>query len=283
MAVPKQIKPLGYDGKYIHFLLVAGPGFGKTVMFGTEDKVLFLTTDPEGTVSAWMMGSQAQEWECNSYDDVLKAYTYLRDGGIEELGITWVVIDNISEVQEMAKQTNIKLERARNSNVDEFVPSLANYQRQQNMLLALVKQFNDLPVNVGYTAWMQRHEDENGREYFAPGIHGQSGQIAQMVAGYMNVVGYGQVEEDDNGVEHRIIHFAQNGPYRGKDRYNALGAARRDLTLPKMQQIIDKAIAERKTARAGASKTPARTSASATKARTTTATPRRRRTTQKGA
>lgn len=280
MTIPKAIKPLGYDGKFIHFLLVAGPGFGKTVMFGTEDKVLFLTTDPEGTVSAWMMGSQAREWECKTYQDVIDAYTYLRDGGIAELGITWVVIDNISEVQEMAKHTNIQLERKNNPKIDEFVPSQGNYQRQQNMLLALVKQFNDLDVNVGYTAWMQTNEDSNGREYFAPGIHGQRGQIAQMVAGYMNVVGYGQVEEDEDGEEHRIIHFAQNGPYRGKDRYNALGAARRDLTLPRMKQIIDKAIADRKAERS-ASTTPARTARPATK----TATPVRRRvaTTKKGA
>lgn len=268
MTVPKQIKELGSDDKFVHFLLVAGPGFGKTVLFGTEDKALFLTTDPEGTVSAWMMGSKAREWECNSYDDVTAAYTYLRDGGIAELGITWVFIDNISEVQEFAKHTNIALEKKRNPLIDDFVPSMGNYQRSQNMLVALVKQFNDLPVNIGYTAWATTHEDEEGTEYFAPAIHGQKGAIAQMIAGYMNVVGYGEVQEDGEGVEHRIIHFSQNGPYRGKDRFNALGKSRADLTMPKMKSIIDRAIAKRKAELATDTAVP-------TKARTTTA---RRRT-----
>lgn len=245
MAVPSKIKQLGTVDKFINFLIVAGPGFGKTVLFGTEDKALFLTTDPEGTVSAWMMGSKAKEWEIHSYGDIVEAYTYLRDGGIEELGLTWVFIDNISEVQELAKHTNIEMERKRNPNIDEFVPSQANYQRSQNMLLALVKQFNDLPVNVGYTAWMQTNEDNDGQEYFAPGIHGQKGQIAQMVAGYMNVVGYGEVIEDGEGVEHRVIWFSQTGPFRGKDRFNALGKKRTDLTLPKMKAIIDKKVATR--------------------------------------
>lgn len=271
MTVPKQIKKLGSVDKYVHFLLVAGPGFGKTVLFGTEDKALFLTTDPEGTVSAWMMGSKAQEWECTTYGDVIDAYTYLRDGGIEELGLTWVFIDNISEVQELAKHTNIELERKRNPAIDLFVPSQANYQRSQNMLLALVKQFNDLPVNVGYTAWQQTNEDSEGHEYFAPGIHGQKGQIAQMVAGYMNVVGYGEVVEDENNVEHRVIWFSQTGPFRGKDRFNALGKKRTDLTMPKMKSIIDTAVAKRKAELAPAS---ARTSTKAApvRRRTTTAT-----------
>lgn len=271
MAIPKNIKQLGSVDKYIRFLLVAGPGFGKTVLFGTEDKALFLTTDPEGTVSAWMMGSKAKEWECTTYGDVIEAYTYLRDGGIEELGLTWVFIDNISEVQELAKHTNIEMERKRNSNIDEFVPSLANYQRSQNMLLQLVKQFNDLPVNVGYTAWQQTNEDNEGVEYFAPGIHGQKGQIAQMVAGYMNVVGYGEVVADENAVEHRVIWFSQTGPFRGKDRFNALGKKRTDLTMPKMKSIIDAAVKKRKAELAGASAT-----GTTTKARTSTPVRRRK-------
>jgi hypothetical protein len=263
MAIPKEVRPLGYTGKWIHFLLCAGPGFGKTVMFGSETKLLFLTTDPEGTVSAWMLGSEAREWEIKEWADLTKAYVYLRDGGIEELGIDWVVIDNISEAEEMGKQANIDLERKGKPHIDEFVPTQANYQRTQNMLVQMVKKFNDLPINVGYTAWIETREDSEGMEYFAPAIHGQKGTIAQMIAGYMNVVGYGQVVEEEDG-EHRILHFAQTGPYRGKDRYNALGKARKDLTLPRMKQIIDKKVAERK-AQTGQSKTPARTARPATK------------------
>lgn len=261
MTIPKGIKPLGIDDKYVHFMLVAGPGFGKTVLFGTEDKALFLTTDPEGTVSAWALGSNAQEWEMKKWDDIVEAYTYLRDGGVEELGITWVVIDNISEAQEMAKNQNIMLERDRNNKIDEFVPSQGNYQRTQNQMLDLVKKFHDLPVNVGWTAWMQTHEDSEGIEYFAPGIHGQKGQIAQMIAGYMNVVGYGEVVEDDKGEEHRRIWFSQTGPYRGKDRFVALGKSRTDMSLPKMQLIINAAIKKRQLERAGKTTTKAPTTA----------------------
>lgn len=271
MTIPKGVKPLGIADKYIHMLLVATPGFGKTVFFGTEDTVLFLSTDPEGTVSAWSLGSNAREWEMRHWDTLVEAYKYLRDGGIAEMGLTWVVIDNVSEAEELAKWNNIAIESKHNPKVDDFVPTQGNYQRTQNQLLQLVKQFNDLPVNVGYTAWIETHEDNEGREYYAPAIHGQKGAVAQMIAGYMNVVGYGEVIETDDGVEHRRIWFSQTGPFRGKDRFVALGKSRTDLTLPKMQAIINSAIKKRQAERAGATTTKARPAARPVR-RTTTAT-----------
>jgi hypothetical protein len=256
MPAPKQVRRLqdGIDDLHMRFLLCAGPGFGKTVLFGTDDNVLFLATDPEGTVSSTMLGSNAMEWEIKSWSDLTEAYVYLRDGGIKELGLDkggWVVLDNISEAQELGKHANIALERKRNDKVDEFVPSQANYQRTQNMLLMLVKQFNDLPVNMGYTAWIATHEDNDGVEYYAPAIHGQQGAIAQMVAGYMNIVGYGEVVEDGDGNEHRRIWFSHHGPFRGKDRFVTLGKSRTDLTLPKMNQLVQAAIKKRRAEKSG--------------------------------
>lgn len=263
---------------YRHFLLCAGPGFGKTVFFGTGGpKVLFLTTDKEGTLSAAMMGSTSKEWPINTWEDLVEAYKYLRDGGIEKDGWDWVVIDNVSEAEELAKWGNIAREHAaKPQTVDEFVPTQGNYQRTQNMLLQMVKQFLDLPVNVGFTAWIETNEDNAGMEYYAPAIHGQKGAIAQMIAGYMNIVGYGEVLEDEDGTEHRRIHFSKSGPNKGKDRYIALGKYRTDLTLPKMDAIIDKKLAERLAAkktptrtRSSATTAPARRRATATKASTT--------------
>jgi len=268
------IRAVGAEtSKHKHFLLCAGPGFGKTVFFGTGGpKVLFLTTDKEGTLSAAMMGSDSKEWPINNPNDMVAAYKYLRDGGIEKDGWEWVVIDNISEAEEQFKWDNIARDHKRNpATMDEFVPTQGNYQRTQNQLLSLVKQFLDLPVSVGFTAWIETSEDNNGEEYFAPAIHGQKGAIAQMIAGYMNIVGYGEVIHDDAGDEHRRIHFAHNGPNRGKDRYMALGKYKTDLTLPKMDALINKKIAER------TGKTPARTRAAGTTARKrTTSTPRKR-------
>ena len=265
----KNIHPVGQEtSKYRHMLLCAGPGFGKTVFFGTGGpKVLFLTTDKEGTLSARMLGSESQEWQINNPGDMTDAYKYLRDGGIEADGWEWVIIDNVSEAEEQFKWDNIERDHKRNPNNDEFVPSQANYQRTQNQTLMMVKQFLDLPVNVGFTAWIETNEDNNGEEYYAPAIHGQKGAIAQMIAGYMNIVGYGEVVLDDEGKEHRRIHFNHEGPFRGKDRYNALGKFKTDMTLTKMDELIDAKVASVKPGVKPATKTPARTRAAGTPAR----------------
>lgn len=242
------IRDVGVEtSKHRHLLLCAGPGFGKTVFFGTGGpKVLFLTTDKEGTLSAAMMGSKSKEWPINKWEDLVDAYKYLRDGGIAKDGWDWVVIDNVSEAEELAKWGNIAREHAaKPATVDEFVPTQGNYQRTQNMLLMMVKQFLDLPVSVGFTAWIETNEDNEGQEYYAPAIHGQKGAIAQMIAGYMNIVGYGEVVRGDDDKEHRRIWFSQHGPFRGKDRYIALGNFKTDLTLPKMDEIIDAKLALR--------------------------------------
>jgi len=242
------IRDVGVEtSKHRHFLLCAGPGFGKTVFFGTGGpKTLFLTTDKEGTLSAAMMGSKSKEWPINKWEDLVDAYKYLRDGGLKADGWEWVVIDNVSEAEELAKWGNIAREHSlKPTTVDEFVPTQGNYQRTQNMLLMMVKQFLDLPVSVGFTAWIETNEDNEGNEYYAPAIHGQKGAIAQMIAGYMNIVGYGEVVRGDDDKEHRRIWFSQHGPFKGKDRYIALGNFKTDLTLPKMDEIIDAKLSQR--------------------------------------
>lgn len=272
MAIPKQIHSVGVTDRFIHMLLVAGPGFGKTVFWGTGNEgILFLTTDPEGTVSAFMMGSTSKEWEIKHWEDIMECFRYLKGGGIAELGIKWVVIDNASEAQKLGMKANMERSRKGKPGLDEFIPTLDNHQRTQIMFLDMVKQFHDLPVNVGWTSWIETHEDAAGEEYFAPAIHGQKGAIAQEFAGLMNIVGYGEVIEDGED-ELRRVWFTHSGPYRGKDRYVALGKKRDGLDVPKMERIIaaavKKRIAEKGATSAPANKVPtARRAASAAPAR----------------
>lgn len=239
MVIPKEIRPLGEYDKWMRMLLVADSGFGKTVFGGTAPNALFLTTDKEGTVSAKVLGSKAREWKIHDHNEMLKAYRYLRDGGIKELGLEFLVIDNASETQTLGMEATMALARSKKKDLDEFIPTQQDYQRSQNMFLAMVKQFNDLPVHIIWTSWQKIEEDHEGEIFYAPGIHGQQGMLAQTVAGYMNIVGYGEVIEDDNGKEHRRIWFTHHGPFRGKDRFNVLGKYRTDMDVPKMMALVE--------------------------------------------
>ena len=256
MSADDKIKDLGDYDKFIHYLIVADSGFGKTVHAGTAGNALFLTTDPEGTISAKMFGSEAKEWKIETWSELNEAYAYLRDGGIAKRNLKWVIIDNISEAQNLAMFETMKNARDRNKNRDEFVPAIDDYQRSQNMLKVMVKKFHDLPVNIMWTAWQVRHSDPDGEVYFAPAIHGQDGALAQTIAGYMNITGYGQVIEDDDGKEHRRIWFSHHDKFRGKDRYNVLGKARDDLDVPKLETLVTAALKRAEAKKTGAPARP---------------------------
>jgi hypothetical protein len=257
MTIPSKVQPIGAYDTFIHAMIIAAPGFGKTVFGGTAEKGLFLTTDPEGTVSAMAFGSTCKEWRIESWSELNEAYRYLRDGGIKEMDLKWVIIDNTSEAQNLGMFETMANARKRNAARDEFVPGIDDHQRSQLMMKDMVKKFHDLPVNILWTAWRKAEEDSEGETYFTSGIHGQQGLLAQTIQGYMNVVGFGEVVQDDNGNDVRRVYFSQHRPYMGKDRYVALGEARDNLTVPKMESIIEAAKKKHLAARAQRVGTPA--------------------------
>ena len=76
---------------------------------GTAPKALFLTTDPEGTLSARKFGSKAEEWRISDWDGVNKAYKWMRDEGCGEY--EWLIVDNITEMQIFALEDAVRLSR----------------------------------------------------------------------------------------------------------------------------------------------------------------------------
>jgi hypothetical protein len=245
MSFEDKIKPIGQYDSFIHCMLVAAPGFGKTVWGGTAPNALFLTTDPEGTISALAFGSMAQEVRIETWTDMNEAYRELRDGLIEKLGLEWVVIDNTSEAKNLSMLESMANARKHNANRDEHVPHIDDHQRSQLQIKAFVKQMHDLPVNVLWTAWRKAEEDSEGESFFTCGVHGQQGLLAQEIQGYMNVVGFGEVEDGE-----RVIYFKQDKPYMGKDRYNALpkiakvdsvDPQNKGFNVKRMQMLIESA------------------------------------------
>lgn len=258
MAKPGQIHKLDGPPPFIRMAIVAPPGWGKTIFGGTARKGLFLTTDPEGTLSAQQQGSTCEEWKITSWQDLSDAYVYLKTEGCDEYD--WVIVDNISEAQYLAMRGSIDAARERNKSRDEYVPGLDDHQRSQMMMVDFVKKMNDLPINVLWTAHRTTGEDDEGNVVYGAAIHGKQGAIEDQILGYMNIVGFGVMRDDE-----RIVHLSNTGPFKGKDRYQKLGKARKDLTIPKLEAIVrgDRTPARRqgtRPARTTTTKRPVRTS-----------------------
>lgn len=254
MARPSAIRPVKGQNAFIHAVLVADAGWGKTVFAGSDEKVLFLTCDPEGTLSAGTMGSDADEWPIKKLKDMEDAYRYLRDEGHKEY--TWVCIDTIGGAQRILQRSALDASYAANpAKRDPDVPSMDVHQKAQIQTIKFIMQFNDLPMNILYTAHPYNLEDAEGEPYVLPYVHGGKGEVAQQTLGHMNVAGYGVLAEDDNGREVRRIYFCQTGPYKGKDRFNRLPKVMDKANLRQVRELIQAPPAARKTA---AKKTAAR-------------------------
>lgn len=276
-AKPAEIQKLG-ESKHVRMALIAKSGFGKTVFSGTAPRALFLTTDPEGTTSAAGMGSTAEEWKITSWDELNKAYRWLRDGGVENYD--WIIVDNITEAQRMAMQASIDAEMKKRPGRDEFVPEQADYQRSQNATIQMVLRFNDLPVNLIYTSHRKGMEDGDGNDYYSAAIQGQQGQVAEQILGYMNVIAFCETKEKD-GKDVRRYYFTHTGPHRGKCRYilngkSVLGNFKDDLTVPEMMELIEKAKAAARSGKLSARSSATKTATAHKVARKTSTATRRR-------
>lgn len=243
MPHPK-IRPLGADSLYISMQVVAESGFGKTVLAGSEASCCILSVDPEGTDSALYQGSKAQQWIIRDYEDMEEAYRYFRDKGHKEF--KWLCVDSGPEMQKIFQTTWLNKNRANAGKRDPDVLGMDGHQVTQLQLIRFIKQINDLPMHKLWTALPLALTDAEGEPYYLPAYHGGKGDVAQQVMGYMKVQGYGEFatrKVKRNGkVEEKIVrryHFQPYGPYKGKDRYDALGPFMDDPTLPEITATIE--------------------------------------------
>jgi hypothetical protein len=236
------IKPLA-SGAKVRLALVTGSGFGKTVMCGTAPKALFLTTDPEGALSASRMGSTAKEWSITSWEDkhgLDDAFKYMRDYGCKEFD--WLIHDNATEEQQLAmkKAMDVALSKPTGANRSPDVPDKREYQIAQNGFIRMTKQFIGLPIHQIWTVHRKWFDPENGDDgFWSANIQGQQGAIAEQFLGYMNIIGHGEVTKNKANETVRRLYFTHYQGYRGKDRYQALGKYQDNLDIPAMMKLIE--------------------------------------------
>lgn len=256
-----KIHPVGVSQRFAKFMIVAESGFGKSVLLGTAgNRMLILSVDPEGADSAFYQGSDADEWIVRTMDDLTESYNYLRSRGHTEYD--WVAVDSLPEAQKIMQADWLDKNRGNAGKRHPDVLGIDGYQITQNQLVKYVKQMNDLPMHVAYTAKPIEMYDPEGNPYYLPNLHGQKGDIARDIMGYMKVQGFGtfetkKVRKADKSVEERIVrryYFQPYGPYKGKDRTDSLGPYLDDPTLPQIAKMI-----EEKAAQAKAAATPSAT------------------------
>lgn len=233
-------------------LLVYGPsGVGKTVFGGSANRVLFLAVE-SGTVSAKRQGSKADVWPITTWEDLEAAYSWLYDhedpdDPDDHHGYDWVVIDSLTQMQQIALRAILDAAVSENGNRDLDIPAIQDHQKWQNMFKRFVLGFCDLEVNVLFTALVRNEEDEEGEQFVTPDIQGKGYQMSQAICGMMSAYGFMQIKrkkvkgaDGESKIKRvRRITWQDTGVIRGKDRYDVLAPFTEDKTLQEVTDLIN--------------------------------------------
>jgi hypothetical protein len=266
MALHAAIVELEEFTESINMLVYGDSGVGKTVLAGTAPRCLILRAE-NGAISAKRQGSTAKVWKVESWADFEAAFDWVESNPD---AFDWIVIDSLTKVQQFALRAILDKAVADNPSRDVDIPAIQDHQKWQLMLKRYVVMFNDLPVNVLWTAQAMHKEDPEGEDLVLPLILGKNYDISSSICAEMNVVAYlavrtVKVKAKDGTTterERRELLVRSKPPYFAKDRYDCIGenGILIDPTMPAIIAAIDGS--------AGSSKPAATT-------RKATATPRR--------
>lgn len=238
---------------YWNIMLYADPGAGKTVFAGQDNKILFLAPEGDGLKSAQTMKSNADYVSVKSWEDVKNAYEWYDEHPEELADFNVFVIDSISELQFLAKDYTLRMtaDEKRRKNQDPTKMQIQDYGIMHELLEMMVRGFNDLQINVLYTATAKMVADADENNFLVPDLQGKKEYgIALKMAALMTAYGYLRVEvvdvpaptEDDpkaiKPVKRRVIYWEDTGTIRGKDRTNALKPFTVNATLQQVRLAI---------------------------------------------
>jgi hypothetical protein len=235
MSRPSAIVPVGNEEKWHRMMVYGEPGVGKTVFAGTSPKCLILSSNQAETMSAAGMGSTADTWVCESYEDIDEAYEYLRHEGYKDYD--WVWVDNLTMLQDQAMDRIMAELKKRKPERNQWVPDQHEYLVNQNRLSTMVRSFLLLKMNVGYTAHLMRTEDDDGRVLYLPMMQGGKGQLSQKVCSYMNIVGFMQSVRKEGEIRREMI-LEKRSKYLAKGRFPGMSGTMTDPTVPKLESAI---------------------------------------------
>jgi hypothetical protein len=253
MTTRPTISKLSEATPFWNALIYGDSGVGKTVFAGSDLKVLFVAPEDGGTLSAQKMGSSAEKITIKKWEDIKQTYDYFSENPGELSEYNVMAIDSISEMQFMAKEFILRMsaDEKRRKGQDPDKLQLQDYGVMHELVENMVRGFNDLPVNVLWTATAKKVEDADGNEFLVPDLQGKKDYgIALKMVALMTSYGYMRTEvietlaptEDDpnniKAVKKRVVYWEDTGSIRGKDRTCALAPFTVNLTLQAMRLAI---------------------------------------------
>lgn len=234
---PTHIRPTS-EGGLIRWLNYGLPGVGKSKLIGTSaavKPVLVLASSEDETVS--ISSDKVFMWHTPNVSDLTDALEELRHGLATKY--SWIWLDNGTLLQDQNMDWIMANLVAAKPHRSVYKPDKAEFGENQNMMGLFVRNFVNLPTNVGITAHVMESTDLNDKPTYLPMFQGGKGAFSQKICGYMNVVTYMDVVQKEK-LSIRRLHFQKTGKIYAKDRWGVFGDRMTDPTIAKMEAILAK-------------------------------------------
>jgi hypothetical protein len=247
VELPSNILFLQDEDEFINLLVYGNSGIGKTVFAGSDDDVLFIAPEDNGTLSAKRFGSTAQKWKIKGWKDVVEAFEWLKS--LENIPFHWIVLDSLTEMQQMCMRSILEEGVRINPARDPDIPQLQDWIPYFEKVRKMVKSFCALEVNVLFTALEQDEENEDGDKMVLPMMQGKGTQYAKQVASWMDSFGRmttgrrktGEMNEDGSAKfeEVRLIQWRGSRQVMAKDRTRCLEPRTVNLSLKEVRELLE--------------------------------------------
>lgn len=252
---PTAITSLQDRQTFKNWLIFGDTGVGKTTFASELGRNLFIGFEAEGTESAKVAGSNAEEFIVRTREEFLEIYDYF-DVGTGCQDYDWVTLDSVSEMEECFWRSQLRLMKERKPTTRHiYKPALDDYPWVWNQVKGAIDDFNRLPINVLYTAQVMplgMYDDDTEEEYdqLVPMVgSAKNGILARKVCGMVSLVGYydvlrSQEGDDDDGevTEFRRLYMTKRKDHLAKNRYGWPAHAD-NPSIVKMIAAADKALA----------------------------------------
>lgn len=244
-ARPTAITKLSDAPHWHKWLIHADSGTGKTVFAGTAPNALFWTIEAQGTESAAVAGSSADQWVLNDADDLDDAVDYMVNGS----GCTdyqWLLLDSLSEAEDKIVDEILREGNQKNPKRTLDKMALEDYGVRDMRMLQLVDKLNRLPINVLYTTHTMHFEtaDEDGNDLtiLQPLIGStNNGKLSAKVCGKVTMVGHLAVRtaKTKEGVarDYRRLYTTKSPGIFAKNR-SGLGKYVDNPTIPGLLDLV---------------------------------------------
>lgn len=250
---PTAITRLSERVTHKNWAIYGDTGVGKTTLAAELPRNLFLTFEVEGTESAKVAGSEADEFIIRTRDEYLEIYEYFAYGtGCEDY--EWVTLDSVSEMEECFWRSQLRaMKEKKPSTRHLYKPALDDYPWVWNQVKGAIDEWNALPVNVLYTAQvmpLEMYDDDTEEEYtqLVPMMGSQkNGILARKFCGMVSLVAYYDVvrqaegDEPDDIQTVRRMYLEKRKDMLAKNRYGWHGYAD-NPSLLKMVAAADRAL-----------------------------------------